>query len=114
MKKIIYVILWNFYSLYAFADLKDDMMPNSETIWVTWEWSEPLTNVILYIKDFIFSILWLITIGVFLYFWFKLVTSRWEEEEFKKTLMWFLYVVIWLAIIPLALWAVKIISSLKF
>ena len=115
MKKILYIILWNLFVLSVKANsLKDAMLPNNNTIWVTWEWLSPLTQVIIYIKDFMFYILWIIAVWVFLYFGFKLTIARWDEEEFKKTLLWFVYAIVWLAIIPLAWWAVKIVTTLKF
>lgn len=115
MKKIILFIILNIYTFITNAsDLKDAMIPtNSNTIWVEgWIWA--ISQVLIYIKDFLFSILWIIAVWVFLYFWFKLITAKWNEEELKKTLIWFLYAIIWLAVIPLAWSAVKIISTLKF
>lgn len=114
MKKIILILISYFYTLIAKADIKDDILPNANTIWVSWDGTGALTQVLVYTKDFLFSILGIVAVWVFLYFWFKLIINRWNEEEFKKALMWFLYAVIWLSIIPLAWWAVKIISTLKF
>lgn len=118
MKKIsgIILILISYFSIFIAnaGSLKDDMIPNSNNIWVSWEWTWVISQILIYTKDFLFSILGIIAIWVFLYFWFKLTIARWNEEEFKKALMWFMYAVIWLAIIPLAWWAVKIISTLKF
>lgn len=117
MKKIIFLIIYYFLIFVFIANatsLKDDMIPNSNNVWVSGEWTSVISEILIYIKDFLFSILWIIAVWVFLYFWFKLITARWNDEEFKKTLMWFLYAVIGLAIIPLAWSAVKIISTLKF
>lgn len=114
MKKIFFVFIWILSILKTNASLKDDMLPNRNTVWVSADWTDVLTQVAVYVKDFLFAILWVITIWVFLYFGFKLVISRWNEEEFKKALMWFVYAVVWLAIIPLAWWAVKLIWTLKF
>lgn len=111
---VILILISYFYILIANADLKDDMLPNANTIWVSWDGTGALTQVLVYTKNFLFSILGIVAVWVFLYFWFKLIINRWNEEEFKKALMWFLYAVIWLSIIPLAWWAVKIISTLKF
>ncbi len=115
MKKIIFVFCAYFFSLSAYAgDLRDKMLPNNNTVWVDAEWTWVLNQIFIYVKNFLFAILWLIAIGVFLYFWFKLISSRGNEEEFKKALMWFVYAIIWLAIIPLAWWVVRLISSLNF
>lgn len=115
MKKIFFIIVSFLSILTTNANsLKDSMLPNNNTIGVSWDWLTPLTQVIVYFKDFLFYSLWTISVWVFLYFWFKLTIAKWDEEEFKKTLMWFLYAIIWLAIIPLAWWAVKIVTTLKF
>ena len=73
-----------------------------------------LTGLFQYVRDFIFDILWLIAVGVFLYFWFKLISAQWNPEELKKVLVWFVYAVIGLAIIPLSWTLVRLISSLEF
>ncbi len=115
MKKIIFILLWYFsvYQTYA-LDLQRDMLPNNNTVWVDAEWTWVLNQIFIYVKNFMFAVLGLIAIWVFLYFWFKLISARWNEEEFKKALMWFVYAIIWLAIIPLAWWVVRLIVSLDF
>ncbi len=114
MKNFLFTFIWILLSFHANASLKDSMLPNNNTVWVDDDWTYALNQVFIYIKNFLFSILWLVAVWVFLYFWFKLITAKWNEEDFKKALMWFVYAIIWLAIIPLAWWAVKIIASLKF
>ncbi len=114
MKKILFLLTSYFSVFIVNASLREDMLPSNNTVGVTWEWVWALTQVAVYTKNFLFSIVWVITIWVFLYFWFRLIIARWNEEEFKKALMWFLYAVIWLAIIPIAWWAVKLIATLKF
>ena len=115
MKKMIFTFWLFFLSFQVYAwDLRESMLPNSNTVWVGGDGTNALNQIFIYIKDFLFAILWLIAIGVFLYFWFKLISSRGNEEDFKKALMWFVYAVIGLAIIPLAWGAVRLIVSLDF
>ncbi len=114
MKKITISFYIYFSFLQTYADLQADMLPNTHTVWVSWDWTETLTNVLVSFKTFLFSILALVAVWVFLYFWFNLIINRWNEEEFKKTLMWFMYAIIWLAIIPLSWWVVKIVTTLTF
>lgn len=104
---------FSFFQTYA-IDLQSSMLPNDNTVGVDAEWTWVLNQIFVYVKNFMFAILWLIAIWVFLYFWFKLISSRGNEEEFKKALMWFVYAIIWLAIIPLAWWVVRLIVSLDF
>lgn len=109
------MLLWYFSLLETRAmDLQRDMLPNNNTVWVNAEWTWVLNQIFVYVKNFMFAVLWLIAIWMFLYFWFKLISARWNEEEFKKALMWFVYAIIWLAIIPLAWWVVRLIVSLDF
>lgn len=114
--KYFYIIIWFlFLKINVFADLKSDMTWIIDNkIWINKNETWALDQVFIYAKDFIFTILWIIGVGVFLYFWFKLITSRWNPEEFKKTLLWFVYAIIWLAVVPLAYVLVKLISSLNF
>lgn len=107
------MVYFSLFTTYA-SSLKNDMLPNNNTSGIGSEGTGALTEVLVFVKDFLFSILAIVSIAVFIYFGFKLVVARGNEEEFKKALMWFLYAVIGLAIIPLAWWAVKIISTLKF
>ena len=122
MKKIFFSFVWFISAFqYAFAiSLKNDttsleskMLPENSLAWVSWSWKAPLVNLFSYAKNFIFSILWLIVIWTFLYLWFVLITSKWKPDDFKKALMWLVYAIVWLAIIPIAYAAVKIISSLN-
>lgn len=97
------------------ASLKDAMMPTSSNqIWVEDKWVDTINQVLIFVKDFIFTLLWIIAVWVFLYFWFKLITSRWNPEEMTKTLVRFVYAIVWLAIIPLAYALVKLITTYKF
>jgi hypothetical protein len=79
-----------------------------------WDGTWPLDSVIVFVKNFTFSIMWIIVVWVFLYLWFKLVTSRGNPEEMKKALMWVVYVAVWLTIMSLAWGAVKLVSTLTF
>lgn len=114
MKKIFFILISYFSFSPTYASLKESMLPNSNTVWVDRDGTNALNQVFIYVKDFLFAILGLIAVGVFLYFWFKLISARGNEEEFKKALMWFVYAIVWLAIIPLAWWAVRLITSLNF
>lgn len=116
MKKLLLFILVFFNFLIVKAeDLRDQIIPqNHEVLWNAWDGTWPLDAIIVYVKNFTFSIMWIIVVWVFLYLWFKLITSRWNAEEMKKALMWLVYVWAWLTIMSLAWWAVKLVSSLTF
>lgn len=117
--KYFYIIIWFlFLKINVFAsDLNSKMisvLSKNNKIWISGDNTQGLDQVFIYVKDFIFNILWIIWVWVFLYFWFKIISARWNPEEFKKTLMWFVYAIVWLAIIPFAYGLVKLVSSLNF
>lgn len=115
MKKIFYVLIVFLTNIYlTTASLKKSMLPNNNTIWISWKWTDSLNQVFIYAKNFLFAVLWLIAVWVFLFFWFKLISAKWDPEELKKVLMWFVYAIVWLAVIPLAWWIVKLVASLNF
>lgn len=121
MKKILFSLfslLIIFSTNISFAWLQEDMLPTkvTDTIIETSKQNadSPLNPIFWFVKDSIFALLWIFAVWVFLYFWIKLISARWNPEEFKKVQQWFINAVIWLAIIPLALWLVKLISSLQF
>jgi len=94
-------------------EILDNMIPDSAQTIIPIIWQEPINDIAKYIRDFIFWVLWIIAVWVFLYFWFKLITAQWNEEEFKKSLIGFVYAIIWIAIVPLSWAVVKLILWLK-
>jgi len=64
-------------------------------------------------KDTIFSLLWVVVVGVFIFMWIRLLIARWKPEEFKATLQHIVYAVVWLFIISIAYLAVQLVSSLS-
>ncbi len=86
-------------SIFA-GNLKDQLNPLSwvgdqnpvlsQAAWAAISWDESiLTGLFAYVRDFIFDILWLVAVGVFLYFWYKLISAQGNPEELKKVLVWF-------------------------
>jgi len=117
--KLFYTFMWLiFSSLCVYAsegvNLKEDMIPTDNTLGLTGEGFSPLDQLIAFVKNSLFDLLWILWVGIFLYFWYRLITARGNADELKKVMMAFLYVVIGLAIIPLALVVVRIVSSLNF
>lgn len=118
MKKLLYTLVpLGLYTNSSYANsLKDAMTPSTNSsdnvgVYRSGEWA--LDQVLNYATVLIFMILWVVAVWVFIYLWFKLISSRWNEEEFKKALMWFVYAVVWLALIPMAYLLIKLITSLE-
>lgn len=74
----------------------------------TWTWS--ISGVFLYAIDFIFQLLIILLTWIFILIWWKLAISRWNPEEFKKAMLWFIYAIIWAALIPASYAVIQIIS----
>lgn len=61
-------------------------------------------------------VLWLvmiITVWALVYTGIKLATSRWNPDEFKKTWMHFIYIIIWIFIIFASWWIVNLITKIN-
>lgn len=113
MIKYWYIFLWMCFSSSAFATLKENMLPAEEKkLWMDWEGMDATNKLFEFVRDFLFNILWIVAVGVFIYFWFRLITAKWSPEDLKKTMLWLVYAIVWLAIIPLAWGIVKLIASL--
>lgn len=117
------VIISSFYSLTAFWKNWSNKILESMAPWwdsilkveVAKDWSNWINlidSILNILKDTIFNLLPIIATFVFLLIWAKLFMARWNEEEFKKSLMWFVYAAIWLAIIPMAWWIIYLITTL--
>lgn len=101
------------------SNIKDHMIPNWNTIMgesseINWNWTSIIMTVLTEFKNIIFWLLATISIWVFIYLGYKLVIAQWKPDEFKKAMMWLVYAIVWLAIVPLAWAMVKLISSLQF
>ena len=100
-------------------DFKNDIIPEWESITgqidTNAEWGFDLINTIfVYIKDSIFGLLALITIGLFIYIGWKLVKADWNPEEMKKAFKNLVHLIIWLFIVAASFAIVKIVAGLNF
>jgi len=117
-------ILGNFYSLIASAKtsnnyLIENMAPEWDSIIVVdkiptdWSGLSFLDWILKILRDTTFWVLPTVAILVFLFIWMKLFLARWDQEEFKKSLMWFIYAAIGLTIVPMAWWIIYLITTLN-
>ncbi len=123
MKKYFYTIIafWFLSISWVFAGgLQESMNPTGGISGpdgvISQRGNEPdiLMRLAEFVRDFLFSILWVVVVGVFLYFWFKLISAKGNPEELKKVMVGFIYVIVGLAIIPLSLVLVRLVSSINF
>lgn len=107
------------------ASLKDDLLwwINENSIGTgivnnSGSWIENGTSVIdailLFVKDSIFWLLGLISIGMFLYVGFKLIKAEWNPEEMKWAFVTLTYVIVWLFIVAISWAVIKIVTGLNF
>ena len=113
--RLLIFIFLSFFSFMSFADdnIKDNIIPITESIIDTTssdKWLSILDDFSVYIRDTIFWILMVIVIWMFIFIWAKLVVARWNQEEFKKAIQSFIYVVVWIAIVSVSWLAVRLIT----
>ena len=72
-----------------------------------------LDYVLWSVRDFIFTILIIIAVGMFLYIGGRLIVARWNPEEFSKALKSFVYAAIWIFVVIFAWAAVRLVSWLS-
>lgn len=106
-------LLVSFLSSYA-AYNENDIIPDQSTSIVkpTWDWTWVIDSIFKAIIDYTFWFLALITIAVFIYIGYLFITSSWNEEQFKKAWKMLMYAVIWLAIVWLSWWVVKLVTTI--
>lgn len=133
MRKIIitfFLVLSSFYICFtSFAETTDKEIINkiipkhTSLLWwavMDWQgvdewWWETHVNVIVkYVKDALFSLFFIVAVWVFIFLGVKLMAARGNPEEFKKALMWFVYAVVWIVLVPLSYALVKFISTIEF
>ena len=78
--------------------------------WADWI----LMKIVKFARESIFNLLWVIVVWVLLYIWFKLIIWKWTPDIFKKAMMGFVYLIIWVVIIYTAWAMVKIILWVNF
>jgi len=123
MKKYIKIILsviafsLIFWMSYSFADLQNDIIPTWKTIttiWQSWgEWLWVVSKVLNYVKESIFSLLWIIAIWMFIYTGFNLVKAQWNPEEMSKTWQTLIHVIVWLFIVAVSWALVAMVAGIQ-
>ena len=112
MKKIIYLLLGFFIISKSYAD---------DSFWF-WRveggkldhWDTDLVASVDGILGYFIWLLYFVAVVIWLYGWFIILTSWWEEEKVKKWKNYVIYMVIWLFIIFLAStivrWVIEVMS----
>ncbi len=69
---------------------------------------------LLFIRNFIFEIMWVIVVWAFLYVWYLFVTAQWKPDQFKKAWLHVVYIVVWIVLVSTAWWIITLISAINF
>lgn len=121
-KKITYIfaLLFVLHSKIIYAmSIKEWML------WTTEDWADNisdisrddglsmLSKIFRWAKDEIMAMVWILAVWVFIFIWIKIIMARWNPEEFKKSILHFVYAIIWVFFIFMAWWLVKLVSTLS-
>ena len=108
---IVYMSLTTTTAVWGFS--ANDLDPENKTI-IDEQWYQWLETIFWFIRDTIFSLILVACLWVFLYTWTKLIIARWNQEEFKKALIAFVYTVVWITVTSLAWVLIKFASWMEF
>lgn len=122
IKILVVAIVWVVInSIFIYADFDASNIIPTKADWVNsiadvsadvWTWF--FDNILTFVRDSIFWILWLVAIGMFLYVGFSLVKAQWNPEDLKKAFMTLIHVIIGLFIVALSWALIKMISWFTF
>lgn len=116
--KIFFLILLSIFSFYFFlevnaTDIKswiinsiDDNLPTGKDV-------TNLPSFFKFLKNIIYSLVWIIAIFMIVWIWVRISTARWNPDEFKKAWMHLLYLILWIFLVFSAVWLVEIVAKLN-
>lgn len=92
----------------------DSISSWNKLINVSWNsWIDIISSIFVWFKWEIFSVVMVLSVWVFIFIGIRMASSRWKPDEFKKALLHFVYAVVWIFMIFMAWWLVKLVSSLS-
>jgi len=101
MKKLLYFVVWLFTTWKLYAENNDIFGVNKINPILQNGWDDLVSTA----DNILWYIIWLfyfIAVVVWIYGWFKILVSWWEEEKVKKWKNYLVYMIIWLVVIFLA------------
>ncbi len=104
MKKILYTLLGFFITSTSYAACEGGM-DTFGTCRITENMKHTNTDLITISDNMLWYFIWLfyfIAIVIWVYWWFQILISWWDEEKVKKGKNYLVYMVIWLIVIFLA------------
>ena len=118
MKKIFYTLFGLFITSTSYAACPDGQMDTFGTCRITDGLSNWWTDLVLTADNILWYLIWLfyfIAVMVWIYGWFLILVSGWDEEKVKKGKNFVIYMVVWLIIVFLAdiivRWVIDVMTS---
>ena len=65
------------------------------------------------VRSQIFNVILIIPVVMVVWIGVRMATARWNPEEFKKAWMHFIYLILWLFIVFVSWWVVRLVSNLN-
>ena len=65
------------------------------------------------VRSQIFNVILIIAVVMVVWIGVRMATARWNPEEFKKAWMHFIYLILWLFIVFVSWWVVRLVSNLN-
>lgn len=63
-----------------------------------------------FVKNQVYSIVWIIAIAMIIWIWVRMATARWNPDEFKKAWMHLVYLIVGLFLVFAAWWIVNLVA----
>ncbi len=73
-------------------------------------WLTTIETFIIFIRNFLFNVLWVVAVGAFIYVGYLFVTARWKPDEFKKAWIHVIYIVVGILLVSAAWWIVSLVA----
>ena len=100
------------------TSITDDIIKNDWwadlSLWTDWHNVSIKDNFLKTIQTYILWIVAMVAVAMSIYIWFELATAEWNADQFKKWLKALTYLIVWLAVIPIAYIAIKIATWFTF
>lgn len=94
-----------------------DLWPSDKadlTLWVDNSSVSIKDNFLKNAQKYILWIVALVAISMFFHIWYMLATAEWKQDQLTKWMKWLIYLIVWLAVIPLAYVVIKITTWFSF
>ena len=115
MKKSLYAVFFSLLYFQSYAWTAEDLFNPGNITPALQIWWGDLVFTVDNIAWYIIWLFYFIAVLIWIYWWFQILVSGWDEEKFKKWKNYIIYMVLWLIIIFLAsqlvTWIISVMSD---